>query len=107
MAVPAVDLTQAYWQAMPVVDTDQFAGRFHRCPICRKGVWSTFGHARVHWEMHQKGTWVDATCGKCHTSVSYIHNEDARGLRRIGWTVCRAWGNLCPDCAREEGYHHR
>lgn len=103
--IPAVDLKQPYWKAMPVIDTDQFRGRYHECPICRKRMWSTFGHARKHWEMHQNGTWRPATCAACHTVVSYIHNEDVRGLRRIGWTVNRLWGNLCYDCACEEGYN--
>jgi hypothetical protein len=103
--IPAVDLNQTYMQAMPYSATDQFAGRLHHCPICLKKVWSTFGHARKHWEMHQNGTWRSASCGSCHTQVSYIHNENARALRRIGWTVCREWGNLCYDCACEEGYN--
>ena len=45
-------LKQRYVEAMPVVDTDQHSGRYHRCPICGWGGWSVWGHARKHWETH-------------------------------------------------------
>ena len=35
-------------------NTDQFKGREYNCPICNKLYWSAWGHARRHFEKHDK-----------------------------------------------------
>ena len=37
---------------MPVVATDQFRGRLHKCPLCGRLLWSCFAHADRHWQAH-------------------------------------------------------
>lgn len=44
----------SYVKNMPVIDTDRSAGRLHECPICGKAYWSCFGHARRHWQKHER-----------------------------------------------------
>lgn len=44
----------SYVKNMPVVATDRFSGRLHECPICGKRYWSVFGHARRHWQQHER-----------------------------------------------------
>jgi len=41
-----------YLKFMPVVNTDQFAGRKHLCPICGRRYWSVWAHADKHWMSH-------------------------------------------------------
>ena len=90
-----------YLKAMRYVGTCRFRGRLHECPICHRLVWSTFGQARKHWEMHLEGR--EARCNACHVVLPGYSRDNVRELRRHGWTVSRTEGNICYDCAGEMG----
>ncbi len=47
----------SYMANMPYINTDQFAGRCHECPICGAYVWSCWANARKHWEVHEEQAW--------------------------------------------------
>jgi hypothetical protein len=70
-----------YIENMTVVATDQFRGRLHECPVCGKRVWSTFGHARRHWEKCRLTPLAPDRAGS-------EHGDDSGDTRAAGEASC-------------------